>query len=97
MTELLCHTDSYVQEFDAMVVAADAAKSTVVLDRTAFYPGGGGQPHDLGWLQTSVESLAVTFINPAFKDAIAFVVLILVLMFRPGGILGEALPDWKRV
>jgi branched-chain amino acid transport system permease protein len=44
-----------------------------------------------------VESLAVTFINPAFKDAIAFVVLILVLMFRPGGILGEALPDWKRV
>ena len=44
-----------------------------------------------------VESLAVTFINPAFKDAIAFVVLILVLMFRPGGLLGEALPDWKRV
>ena len=44
-----------------------------------------------------VESLAVTFINPAFKDAIAFLVLILVLMFRPGGILGEALPDWKRV
>jgi branched-chain amino acid transport system permease protein len=44
-----------------------------------------------------VESLAVTFINPAFKDAIAFGVLILVLMFRPGGILGEALPDWKRV
>jgi len=44
-----------------------------------------------------VESLAVTFINPAFKDVIAFVVLILVLMFRPGGILGEALPDWKRV
>jgi len=44
-----------------------------------------------------VESVAVTFINPAFKDAIAFVVLILVLMFRPGGILGEALPDWKRV
>ena len=44
-----------------------------------------------------VESLAVTFINPAFKDAIAFGVLILVLMFRPGGILGVALPDWKRV
>jgi branched-chain amino acid transport system permease protein len=44
-----------------------------------------------------VESLAITFINPAFKDAIAFVVLILVLTFRPGGLLGEALPDWKRV
>jgi branched-chain amino acid transport system permease protein len=44
-----------------------------------------------------VESLAITFINPAFKDAVAFGVLILVLMFRPGGILGEALPDWKKV
>jgi branched-chain amino acid transport system permease protein len=44
-----------------------------------------------------VEALAVTAINPAFKDVVAFAVLILVLMFRPGGILGEALPDWKRV
>jgi branched-chain amino acid transport system permease protein len=44
-----------------------------------------------------VESLATTLINPAFKDAISFAVLILVLVFRPGGILGEALPDWKRV
>lgn len=44
-----------------------------------------------------VESLASTLINPAFKDAISFGVLILVLVFRPGGILGEALPDWKRV
>jgi branched-chain amino acid transport system permease protein len=44
-----------------------------------------------------VESLAVTFVNPAFKDVITFMVLILVLMFRPGGILGETLPDWKRV
>src|SRR5438132_6100160 len=60
MTELLCHIDSYVQEFAATVVTADTAKSAVVLDRTAFYPGGGGQPHDLGWLQTSGESLAVT-------------------------------------
>ena len=60
MTELLCHTDSYVQEFAATVVAADTATSAVVLDRTAFYPGGGGQPHDRGWLQTSGETLAVT-------------------------------------
>ena len=61
MTELLCHTDSYVQEFDATVVAADDAKSAVVLDRTAFYPGGGGQPHDLGWLQVGgEETRAVT-------------------------------------
>src|SRR5919204_5795330 len=60
MTELLCHTDSYVQEFDATVAAADTARSAIVLDRTAFYPGGGGQPHDLGWLQAGGETLAVT-------------------------------------
>ena len=60
MTELLCHTDSYIQEFEATVVATDAAKNAVALDRTAFFPGGGGQPHDLGWLQASGETLAVT-------------------------------------
>jgi misacylated tRNA(Ala) deacylase len=60
MTELLCHTDSYIQEFDATVVAIDTTSSAVVLDRTAFYPGGGGQPHDLGWLLAGGETLAVT-------------------------------------
>ena len=42
------------------MVAVDATSSAVVLDRTAFYPGGGGQPHDLGWLLASGETLAVT-------------------------------------
>jgi branched-chain amino acid transport system permease protein len=50
-----------------------------------------------GVLLGVIESLAITFINPAYKDAIAFGVLILVLMFRPGGLLGEALPDWRKV
>ena len=44
-----------------------------------------------------IESLAVTFINPAFKDVVAFAVLILVLIFRPEGILGETLADRKKV
>ena len=48
MTEQLYQTDSYLQEFDATVTAADG--QAVALDRTAFYPGGGGQPHDLGAL-----------------------------------------------
>ncbi len=50
MTELLYQTDSYLREFDATVVAVDAGAGRVALDRTAFYPGGGGQPHDLGTL-----------------------------------------------
>jgi branched-chain amino acid transport system permease protein len=50
-----------------------------------------------GVLLGIIESLASTFINPAFKDAISFGVLILVLVVRPGGILGESLPEWRRV
>jgi branched-chain amino acid transport system permease protein len=50
-----------------------------------------------GLLLGVIESVAVTFINPAFKDVIAFAVLILVLMFRPEGIFGESLADWKKV
>ncbi len=50
MTDLLYQTDSYLQEFDATVVAVEAETRAVVLDRTAFYPGGGGQPCDTGKL-----------------------------------------------
>jgi branched-chain amino acid transport system permease protein len=50
-----------------------------------------------GLLLGVIESVAVTFINPAFKDVVAFAVLILVLMFRPEGIFGESLSDWKKV
>jgi misacylated tRNA(Ala) deacylase len=60
MTDLLCQTDSYMQEFNATIVAIDAASSAVVLDRTAFYPGGGGQPHDRGWLLAGGGTLAIT-------------------------------------
>ena len=49
-TELLYLADAYLREFDARVVAVDG--NGVVLDRTAFYPGGGGQPHDVGVLAT---------------------------------------------
>ena len=50
MTELLYQTDSYLKEFDAVVTAVIPEEKAVVLDRTAFYPGGGGQPNDVGML-----------------------------------------------
>jgi len=60
MTELLFYDDSYLQEFDAAIVAVDKkdGRLRVALDRTAFYPGGGGQPNDNGWL--TVEGLRLT-------------------------------------
>ena len=51
MTELLYQTDSYLQTFSASVTAVDEDNHAVLLDRTAFYPGGGGQPYDLGVLR----------------------------------------------
>jgi misacylated tRNA(Ala) deacylase len=50
MTEYLYHTDSYLREFEAGVLFSDVAARSIVLDRTAFYPGGGGQLCDLGTL-----------------------------------------------
>ncbi len=47
MTDLLYLEDSYLQECDAKVIAVSNGKY-VVLDRTIFYPKGGGQPHDTG-------------------------------------------------
>ena len=50
MTQLLYQTDSYLKEFDARPVKLLQETNGVVLDRTAFYPGGGGQPADGGTL-----------------------------------------------
>ena len=50
MTDLIYQTDSYVQSFDAIIQDVDAETHAVILDRTAFYPGGGGQPCDVGIL-----------------------------------------------
>ena len=47
-TDLLYLRDAYLTEFDATVV--DVREGAVALDRTAFYPTGGGQPHDTGTL-----------------------------------------------
>lgn len=49
MTELLFRDDAYLTETTATVIAADEAG--VVLDRTIFYPRGGGQPGDRGLIR----------------------------------------------
>jgi misacylated tRNA(Ala) deacylase len=58
-TELFA-TDAYCATFDAEVVEVDRDHHRVRLSRTAFYPGGGGQPCDLGSLETAAGALAVT-------------------------------------
>ncbi|MGI8998747.1 MAG: alanyl-tRNA editing protein [Candidatus Limnocylindria bacterium] len=50
MSENICYTDAYARQADAVVVDLDADANAVLLDRTVFYPGGGGQPADTGLL-----------------------------------------------
>jgi len=52
VTDLLYLRDAYLREFDARVV--DVRDGAVALDATAFYPTGGGQPHDTGTLNGAV-------------------------------------------
>ena len=61
MTELLFHTESYLKEFDATVT--DVVERGVVLNRTAFYTGGGGQPSDIGKLISNGQEYQVTGIK----------------------------------
>jgi len=66
MTEPLYHTDAYLKEFDAVVTAVEG--NAVALDRTAFYPGGGGQPNDVGTLTAGGQSWTVTKVRKAGAD-----------------------------
>jgi len=52
VTDRLYYHDSFLKEFDAEVISCepDADRWRVVLDRSAFYPTSGGQPHDTGTL-----------------------------------------------
>ncbi len=50
MTERLYYRDAELLEFDAVAVSHGASDHEVVLDRSAFYPTSGGQPHDIGTL-----------------------------------------------
>jgi misacylated tRNA(Ala) deacylase len=77
-TELLYLRDAYLREFDARVL--EARGNDIALDRTAFYPTGGGQPHDTGtlgdgrvvsvWKEGSVVWHALEGPSPAVGDTV---------------------------
>lgn len=60
MTELIYQIDSYVRTFTAQVTGVDEEQRGVYLDRTAFYPGGGGQPCDYGQLLVDGKTFALS-------------------------------------
>lgn len=68
MTEKLYYADSHLFEFDAAVLSCEKDKDgwLTVLDRTAFYPEGGGQPSDQGTL----NGVFVSFVRE--KDGVIY-------------------------
>ncbi len=61
VTEQLYTTDSYLRTFEAVVQCS--GPDGIVLDRTAFYPRGGGQPSDQGELRAAAELWPVTSVQ----------------------------------
>ncbi len=66
MTELLYLFDHYLKEFDASIIETPDPNS-VVLDRTAVYPRGGGQPSDKAKLVSSNDGFTIKIVE-AIKD-----------------------------
>lgn len=71
MTELLFLTDAYVKKFDAVVTGQ--IEGGAVLDQTAFYPGGGGQPNDVGMLTAGGQTWDVTKVKKVGSQVVHFV------------------------
>ncbi len=71
MTELLYLTDAYIQTFTASVL--EQAEGGVVLDQTAFYPGGGGQPCDVGSLNDGENTWQVTKVKKVGGKVVHFI------------------------
>lgn len=65
MTQRLYHDDCYLRKFSARIINHDRENHGFILDQTAFYPGGGGQPSDTGFLQTSSEKLPIIKVRMA--------------------------------
>ncbi len=64
--ELLFLDDAYLREVTATVTAVEDDR--VRLDRTIFYPTGGGQPHDLGTLRWADDAASVVEVRKAGDD-----------------------------
>jgi misacylated tRNA(Ala) deacylase len=60
MTDRIYSTDAYAKTMNGVVLDVDRDDGRVLLDRTVFYPGGGGQPHDIGELVIGDDRLAVS-------------------------------------
>jgi misacylated tRNA(Ala) deacylase len=90
MTTLMYLDDAYLQKFEAGVTAVDGEGHRVALDRTAFYPTGGGQAHDTGTLEGS------PVVDVRKEDGLVWHVLDSASPLPPEGTHVEGVLDWER-
>ncbi len=94
MTEELCSRDSYLRTCSAVVV--EVREDGLVLDRTVFYPRGGGQPGDSGTLRWTDGECVVTDTTKSRDDG-EVVHAVDASTPRPGvGTTVTAVLDWDR-
>ena len=88
-TKRLYDENSYIREFDARVLSCEEGKNgyEVVLDESAFFPEGGGQPADQGFL----EDALVTDV----RDKKDYVLHICSQSLKPGSLVHGRI-DWER-
>lgn len=89
MTERLYYHDSFLREFDAQVISCEPEgdRWKIVLDRTAFYPTSGGQPHDTGKL----GGVPILEVADAENNKVVHYTSAAI---APGPVRGQI--DWKR-
>ncbi len=94
MNELLFREDAYLQESPARVIA-QTGEGGIVLDRTLFYPTGGGQPGDSGWLIWDGGRLPVATAVKTPEGGVALVPAEPMALPSPGTDIRQVL-DWGR-
>ncbi len=92
-TELLYQTDSYLQKFLAHVLAVQ--DGALVLDRTAFYPGGGGQPADRGTILWNAHSYPVIKLQKSGDQVLHYVESSTLYPVPPAEVDLHGLLDWE--
>jgi misacylated tRNA(Ala) deacylase len=92
MTDLLYLDDSYLRSFDATVTGA--TDGAVILNRTAFYPTGGGQPNDTGTLRRGDTTWRVVGVTRSGADVLHYLEPCAVQPPEGAVVTGEI--DWDR-
>ena len=95
MTHLLYYDDAYQRSFEATVDAVETTDdgARVALNQTAFYPGGGGQPHDLGVL--TIGAAAHNVVGMKKEGDLVWHLLAEPVACAPGATVQGTL-DWER-